>query len=576
MATIDFLKSLKKYVKRDLNLAVAVGLLSGFLIIAQAWLLTNALTGVVFNKQQLSDVMPWLWGILAIFSVRAVLSWLSEQIAFRAATKIKQDIRMRLHEHLQLLGPDYLIGQRSGELANTIVDGVDALENYYARYLPTMSLVALLPLAILVFIFPIDWISGLVLLVTAPLIPFFMILIGKGAEKLNQKQWRKLARMSAHFLDMIQGLTTLKLFNASRREAKVIARVSEEYRQSTMAVLRVAFLSSLILEFLATVSIAIVAVLIGFRLLYGEIDYLYGFFILLLAPEFYLPLRNMGTHYHARMEAIGAAEKIIEVLETPVPENRQAAEQAIFKSYDIQIAMQGLVHSYNGNKNALDHLDIEIPAGKTVALVGTSGAGKSTVAKLLLGFLELQQGTIRINDRDFKAINLEQWREHLAWVPQTPHLFQGSVFENIALGKPTASLAEVEKAARLANIHDFIMSLPEKYQTELGENAKNLSGGQRQRLALARAFLKNAPFVILDEATAHLDKESEALIQQSIDVLSKNRTVLIIAHRINTIENADQIILMQDGKALEQGTHQELLSMQHYARLYEQFREGNE
>lgn len=576
MPVVELLKSLKKYVRRDLNLAVAIGLLSGFLIIAQAWLLTNALTGVVFNDQQLSDVMPWLWGILLIFSARAVLSWLSEQVAFRAATTIKQNIRLRLHEHVQLLGPDYLTGQRSGELANTLVDGVDALENYYARYLPTMSLVALLPLAILVFIFPIDWISGLVLLVTAPLIPVFMILIGKGTEKLNQKQWRKLARMSAHFLDMIQGLTTLKLFNASRREANVIARVSEEYRQSTMAVLRVAFLSSLILEFLATVSIAIVAVLIGFRLLYGDIDYLYGFFILLLAPEFYLPLRNMGTHYHARMEAIGAAEKMLDILETPVPENRQETQSPAFKSSAIHIEMQGLVHSYDGNKKALDHLDIEIPARKTVALVGTSGAGKSTVAKLLLGFLTLQQGTIRINDRDFKDINLEQWREHLAWVPQKPHLFQGTVFDNIALGRPAASQAEVERAARLANIHDFVMSLPERYQTPLGEDAKNLSGGQRQRLALARAFLKDAPFVILDEATAHLDKESEVLIQASIDALAEDRTLLIIAHRLNTIENADHIVLMSDGKVLEQGTHEALLSMPHYAQLYAQFEEGNQ
>ena len=227
------------------------------------------------------------------------------------------------------MGPAYLKGERSGEMVNTLVDGVEALENYYAKYLPAMSLVVFIPLSILVFVFPIDWISGLVMLGTAPLIPFFMILIGKGTESLNKKQWRELARMSAHFLDMIQGLTTLKIFNASRHEADLISRVSDEYRRSTMSVLRVAFLSSLVLEFLATVSIAIVAVLIGFRLFYAEMDFLYGFFVLLLAPEFYLPLRNMGTHYHARLEAIGAAEKMLEILETP---DTQKYNQAIIQT----------------------------------------------------------------------------------------------------------------------------------------------------------------------------------------------------------------------------------------------------
>ncbi len=298
-----------------LKAAVAIGLTSGLLLIAQAWLLANVVNAVVFAQAALADVMPSLWGLLALFLLRAGLAWASEQAAFHAAVQVKLAIRAQLYQKVQQLGPAWLTGERSGDLLNTLSDGVEALEAYYARYIPAMSLMALVPLAVLVFVFANDWLSAVVMLVTAPLIPVFMILIGKGTEKRNQQQWQQLARMSAHFLDVIQGLTTLKLFNASRREAQVVAQISDQYRQSTMSVLRVAFLSSFALEFFATVSIAIVAVLIGFRLFWGEMEFLYGFFVLLLAPEFYLPLRNMGTQYHARMAAIGAAEKMVGILE---------------------------------------------------------------------------------------------------------------------------------------------------------------------------------------------------------------------------------------------------------------------
>ena len=252
--------------------------------------------------------LPLLANALLIFLLRAVLAWASEQAAFQAAVQVKLELRDILYRHVQKLGPAWLAGERSGDIVNAVSDGVEALEAYYARYLPSMSLMALVPLAILVFVVSHDWLAALILVVTAPLIPVFMILIGKGAEQRNQQQWRQLAWMSAHFLDVIQGLTTLRLFNASRREAQMIARISDEYRRGTMSVLRIAFLSSFVLEFFSTVSIAIVAVLIGFRLYGGKLDFMHGLFVLLLAPEFYLPLRNMGTQYHARMQAIGAAE----------------------------------------------------------------------------------------------------------------------------------------------------------------------------------------------------------------------------------------------------------------------------
>lgn len=574
-----FLKTQKKLTERWLQLSIGLGLLSGFLLIAQAWFLAQTVNGIIFEKQNLSDVQGWLWGLLLVFIIRAFLAWASEQAAFQASARIKQQLRQRLHRHLQTIGVLQSGNQRSGERVNTLVDGIEALENYYARYLPAMSLVVLVPLSILVFVFPVDWISGLVMLGTAPLIPFFMILIGKGTENLNKKQWRKLARMSAHFLDMIQGLTTLKIFNTSKHEAEVIARISDEYRRSTMSVLRVAFLSSLVLEFLATISIAMVAVLIGFRLFYGEMDFLLGFFVLLLAPEFYLPLRNMGTHYHARMEAIGAAEQMVEILETPpLVTLNEAPKQTVKTALTSPIAIRfnHVSFSYDAGRQALDQINVTIKAGQRIALVGASGAGKSTLANLLLGFVQTTQGEIQINGVNLNAIPIAQWREQLAWVPQRPYLFHGSIADNIRLGNQHASDEVMKKAAKLAYCDGFIDASTNQYNTQIGEKGEGLSGGQIQRIALARAFLKDAPVLILDEATANLDKESEALIQKSIQQLSKNRTVITIAHRLNTIKLSDQIIVMDKGRIIETGTHQQLWdNNQAYKSMLEQF-EGSQ
>ena len=552
----SFLKAQKSLTGHYLHLAIGLGLTAGFLLILQAYFLAQVINAAVFDKASLAEVSHWLWPMLLLFITRALLTWASEQTAFRAAVNVKRKLRTDLHQHLQALGPVYLSGERSGEVVNTLVDGIEGLQDYYAKFLPTMSLVVLVPLAMLVFIFPIDWISGLIMLGTAPLIPFFMIMIGKGTEKLNKKQWRKLARMSAHFLDMIQGLTTLKLFNASRREADVIANIADEYRRDTMSVLRVAFLSSLILEFLATLSIAMVAVTIGFRLFYGQMDFFYGFFVLLLAPEFYLPLRNMGTHYHARMEAIGAAEKMVEILETPLP--KSTSTSTFQATNELYIRFNNVSFSYQEGRDALQKVSFDIPAKQRIALVGTSGAGKSTISRLLLGFIQPQSGEILINEQPLAELNLKSWRQTLAWVPQNPHLFHGSIRDNIALGNTTASEQDIITAAQQAYAHDFIEKLPNGYDTLIGERGVGLSGGEIQRIAVARAFLKNAPLVIFDEATANLDSISEQAIQDSINKLAEERSVLVIAHRLSTIKQADQIIVMDEGRIVEQGTHTEL------------------
>ena len=538
-------------------LSVGLGVLGGFLLIAQAWLLALTVDAVLFSAAGLAEVQTWLWGMLGLFPLRAALAWASEQSAFEGAVRVKLHPRDTLYGKIQALGPVRLGSERSGDLANSLADGIEALEAYYARYLPAIALTAAVPLSILVVLWPLDWISGLILLVTAPLIPLFMILIGTGAERLNQAQWRRLARLSARFLDMIQGLTTLKLFNASRREAEVVARISDDYRRSTMAVLRVAFLSSLALEFFATAGVAVIAVSVGFRLFWGEMDFLTGFFVLLLAPELCLPLRNLGTQYHARMAAIGAAERIIEVLEVPsIAPNLAGAPTPDLRTASIRLRDVG--YSYPGNRRALNKVTLEIRPGERLALVGPSGSGKSTVVKLLLGFVQPGLGELWVGDTPLGGLDIEDWRRHLAWVPQTPRLFHGSLLANIRLGRPDATMDQVREAARLARADAFIDRLPEGYETQVGEGGQGLSGGEIRRIALARAFLRDAPLVILDEATASLDPKSEQEVAAGIESLAQGRTLLVIAHRLQTVRSADRILVLNAGRIEEEGTHEEL------------------
>ncbi len=563
----NFLKEQKKTSRNWLQVAIGLGLCSSLLLILQAWFLANIINSVIFEQARLYHVQGWLWLMLIIFIIRAFLTWASSHASFLAAAKIKIHLRDRLHRHIQAIGPVQSGREHSGANVNMLVDGIEALENYYAQYLPAISFVVLIPPAILIIIFPLDWISGLVLLITAPIIPFFMIMIGRGAEKLNKKQWRQLARMSSHFLDTIQGLTTLKIFNASRREAAMIAKVSDEYRENTMSVLRVAFLSSLLLEFFSSIGIAMVAVLIGFRLLHGDMTFLLGFFVLILAPDFYLPLRNMGTHYHARMDGIGAAEQMVKILSIPVPVLQQKTDQTSLNNdpYFLPVKKQGLAitfknisFAYEKGRPALSEFNLNIETGQRVALIGESGAGKTTVINLLLGFVRTLTGRILINNHDLTKIPLDIWRQQIAWLPQRPYLFHGSIADNIRMGKRAASQTEIETAARLANCDEFIEKMADGYQSHIGEQGLGLSGGQIQRIALARAFLKDAPLLVLDEAAANLDRHSEQLIEKSIDLLAGNRTVIIIAHRLHTIEKAEKIVVMEQGKIIATGSHQQL------------------
>ncbi|HXX12025.1 MAG TPA: thiol reductant ABC exporter subunit CydD [Burkholderiales bacterium] len=555
---VRWLREEARHARGGILLAAALGALSGFLLVPQAWCIARAVSRVVLGHAGLAEVLPWLWPLPVIFALRFVLARASEQSAMRAASRVKESVRMQLVRRLQALGPAYVRARHSGEIVAAAVDGVEALEPYYARYLPHLALVAVIPLAILTFVYARDWVSGLVLLCAVPLIPLFMVLIGGAAEKASRRQWRKLARLSAYFLDTLQGIATLKLFNAARREAALVARLSDEYRRSTMSVLCVAFLSALALEFFSTAGIALVAVLIGFRLLYGQIGFEAGFFILLLAPEFFLPWRALGAHYHARMEAIGAAERIVEIFDHPLREPAHTRARPPLER-PLEIRFENVHYTYAAGREALRGASFELASGRVTAMVGPSGAGKSTAANVLLGFVRAQSGRVLVCGHDLNQIDPDYWLAHVAWVPQRPHLFQGSILDNIRMHDETIGFERVREAARSARADEFIERLPAGYHTPLGERGLNLSGGQVQRLALARAFLKDAPLLLMDEATAALDAQTEILVTDAIAQLARGRTVLVIAHRLRTVRRADRILVMDRGHIAEHGNHDELL-----------------
>lgn len=544
-------------VRLFLGLTVATGALISVLIVVQAHYL-SLLIDDVFLKNG-SGGWSWLLALFLVILGRAVLNWAGDASASKAAGLVKKTLRDAVFKHLLKLGPAYTRGERSGELTNTAMEGVETLDAYYSQYLPQLFLTMLVPLVVVVAVFSADLLSGIVLMVTMPILPVFMILIGLQAQAKSQKQFNILSQMSAHFLDVLQGLATLKLFGRGKHQEETIARVSERYRQRTMGVLRIAFLSALVMEVGATLSTAIVAVEIGLRLLYGHIEFQSAFFVLLLAPEFYQPLRTVGQRFHASTSGIAAASRIFEILDTPASDDAETgtAPKTIINTplTSIGLRFEQVSFAYptaDGPRTALESVDFTIERGRKVALTGPSGAGKTTVAQLVLRFIQPDSGQVIVETGEsnfpLKEIEAKEWRELVAWVPQNPYLFNDSVIENIRLGKPGASEAEVIAAAKQAHAHEFITGLPQGYATFLGERGARLSGGQIQRISLARAFLRNAPLVVLDEATSNLDLENEALILDALDKLMVGRTVLMIAHRATLLERADRVIRLEAGR----------------------------
>jgi len=511
-----------------LGLGVGLGLGAGVLLILQSSLLAWTVDQVIFCGYGLPHVLSALLLMLALIGARALVLGASAHASGLAGIRVKEAMRGRLLGQVESSVPADLAAHSSGTLVNLVVDGVEEVDGYFSGYLPQLALAVCIPLAVLCFVFPLDWISGLILLGTAPFLPLFMALIGRRVERLNKDQWEIVTRLSRRFLDAIQGLYTLKMFDASAREARVVRQISEEYAANSLAVLRVAFLSALVLEFMATVSIAVLAVVIGFRLLWGSIDFQSGFFVLLLAPEFYLPLRSLGTHFHSRMSALAAGEKMLQLFR--IQTRRWSGQGHGKKMERVSISFHQVSYAYEPGRPGVGPLSFQTPHSGLVCLTGVSGTGKTTVLRLLMGMLEPEGGSIWINGHSLADQNHTAWLEHIAYVPQRPHLFQCSVAQNIRMGNLYASAEEIQRAASLARIQEEILALPHGFDTLLGEDGLDLSGGQRQRLGLARAFVRDCPLVLLDEPGAGLDTATRNMIFASVVHLARTKLVIAATH----------------------------------------------
>ncbi len=516
-------------------LAVTVGLgASGtVLILLQAGLLSQALAGAArgIGIGALSWTLAWLGVVLA---GRAAAAAGGEAAALRAAAEVKSGLRRRLSAHALRLGPAWLGGQQAGEITALATKGLDGLDAYFARYLPQLMLAVVVPLAVLARIAFADWISAVIIAATLPLIPLFGILIGWHTRAQTQRQWRLLALLGGHFLDVVAGLPTLKLFGRARAQADVIEQVTSAHRKATMTTLRVAFLSALALELTAALATALVAVEIGLRLLYGHVSYQTALLVLLLTPEAYLPLRNAGGQFHASTEGTTAAQRAFEILDTPLPAG-SATRGGTSASVDLSredIALRAVTLIYPGRERpVIDEVSLTIRSGEHIILTGPNGAGKSSLLSLLLRFATPTSGTITAGRAELARIPADQWRSQIAWVPQHPHLFTATVAGNIALGQPGARRDDIVAAARLAGADDFIRRLHRGYDTVLTEGGLTLSAGQRQKLVLARAFLRRAPVLLLDEPTAHLNPVSADRVIAAIEEQMADRTVILITHR---------------------------------------------
>ncbi len=537
-------------------LVIISGLIGAIFTVGQSRVLSMTIDGVFLKGKDLRGVSNLLYLYLAFSIVKGLVLWYQQFSASSMVRHIKEEIRGKIINRIVIASPVSLRSERTGEFVNLIWHGVDTLDNYFGKFVPSLFFSMFIPILILAFVFPVDWLTGLILLVTAPVIPVFMHLIGSAAEKLNRKQWTALSRMSAYFLDVLQGIETIKLFNRTKNEIDKIYEVTDKFRVKTMQVLKIAFLSSLVLEVAATISTAVIAVEIGIRLLNGGIPFVDALFLLILAPEFYLPFRQLGANYHAGMEGGVAFERIQEISNYPVNEGVSSPLRKGPYEYtpDTPVVIDNVSYRYAGrDEDALSSVSFTIEPQKVTALIGASGAGKSTIFNLLLRFVDPTDGMVRVGDRDILDIDPFEWRKNLSWLPQQPYLFQGTIYENIAMARNSAKYDDVVEAARMARIDKFISRLPGGYYSLLGENASRLSGGQAQRIALARAFLRDAPFVLVDEPTQNLDPVVEELLLEDMKKLFSGRTVLMIAHKLTAINIADIVILLDKGKLIDRG-----------------------
>jgi thiol reductant ABC exporter CydD subunit len=529
---------------------VAAGLGVALLVLFQAVLLAR-IVARAFHGAPLSSVASDLVLLALVFAARGALSWAFEVAGRRAAQSVLSGLRLALVEHRLTEQPTAADGTSEGEIVAAAVQGVDGLEAYFARYLPQLVLACLVPVSVLALVATIDAESALLMLATLPLVPIFMWLVGRYTEERTRERWLALRLLSSHFLDVVRGLPTLRAFNRGRAQAATIADVGERYRRATMGTLRVGFLSGSVLELAATLGVALVAVTVGVRLVGGGLGLQAGLTVLVLAPELYLPLRQLGAQYHASADGLAVADRILELLDAP-PSAVAGGARTVPSPAEATVRLEHVTFAYPARPGlVLDGLDLELRPGERTALVGPSGAGKSTVADLLLGFAAPARGRITVGGVDLAECSLDGWRRHIAWVPQRPAILRGTVADNIRLGHPAATEREVRDAAVLAGADAFVRTLPAGYETVVGDGGRALSAGERRRIALARAFLRRAPLVILDEPTADLDPTSADVVAEAIERFPAGTTVLLIAHRPELVRHADRVVCLHAGRTAE-------------------------
>ncbi|MDR2211541.1 MAG: thiol reductant ABC exporter subunit CydD [Spirochaetaceae bacterium] len=547
----------------------AAGFFTGGLILAQAFLLARLADKVFLKGQNLEQVLPFFAALIPIITLRALCAWLEEWFALHLAHTAQTGLRGAILSKIDRLGPVRLREEQTGEILHLLTEGLEVLHAYFGKYMPQVFKSAIIPIMFFVMIFSRDWITGLILLFTAPMLPLFMMLIGKWSKSVTHKQWKVLDRMTGYFQDLFQGLVTLKTLNQSKAQGKKVEDLSESFRVTSLEVLRVAFLSALTLELFSTLSIAMVAVGLGLRLLHGMLEFEPAFFLLLLAPEFYQPIRNLGTQYHASLNGVAAADRVYRFLESPEPETtllppepaaagsrETAAAQtpAVPSAAGIPIVFERVSHRYGeARTESLQDLSFTLDAGQKTALVGPSGGGKTTILHLLLGFLSSTAGRILVDGENLEGLDMGAWRRRIAWVPQKPWLFAGTIRENLRIGSPDIPDSAIWEAGESLGLLSWLEGLPEGLDTRIGQGGRELSGGQRQLLAITRAWLRRSPLLLLDEATANLDLFREEAVQEALLCLMSGRTVLAAAHRLRTVSAMDRVLVIEEGRVVEEG-----------------------
>lgn len=578
-ALLRWLRQQRHHGARSLRVASLFGFAAALVIIAQAWLLASLLQNLIVAQQPRASLSTDFLLLLLCFVLRAALHYGREMAGHRAGTAIRRALRRQVLDRLEGAGPAWIQGKPAGSWATLLLEQIEEMQEYYARYLPQMSLAVFVPCAILIAIFPVNWAAGLILLATAPLIPLFMALVGMGAADANRRNFLALARLSGDFFDRLRGRETLRLFHRASAEQQAIAASTRDFRQRTMEVLRLAFLSSAVLEFFASLAIAVVAVYFGFSYL-GELNFGHyntgvtlfaGFLALILAPEFFQPLRDLGAFYHAKAQAIGGADAL-ETFLRESPDNAPATTGAAHLiAGPLHIHARDLQVMTAGGEALSQPLTFILQPGKRVALVGQSGAGKTALMNVLLGFLPYR-GSLQINGQELRDIDRDSWQHHVAWVGQNPHLPAATLRENLLLNQQVEAPV-LHSALQRAGVSEFLPRLPQGLDTPLGDSGIGLSVGQAQRIAVARALLKPAQLLLLDEPGSGLDSQSEQHVMNALQHAALQQTTLMITHQLHDAQQWDEVWVMQHGQLVQQGTWQQLIQQEGPLRTMAQHRQ---